>query len=247
MKTIRLNRNSALLNEVKRDSILLDSCFEFQNINHSLDQLKPILYSLPVNAIFSDFAIAVKLAEISADLDIPYYIVATTSAQFFSLIAYLPFLTTEDPNVFSNPLETIAALNSYRVLNNLPPLFPIGPLRSREPQERHHLPWLNEKPAESVVYVNFGSREVMSTDQIRELRKGLEICGRNYLWVIKSNEEGHVSKEFHEFSGDSSPEGSKSRGEIIRGWVDQEKILAHPAIGGFVNQCEWGSVMQAAW
>ncbi|KAL0343839.1 UNVERIFIED_CONTAM: UDP-glycosyltransferase [Sesamum angustifolium] len=286
------------------DSTISDPfIMHFQNMNHSLDQLKPILSSLPVNAIFSDFAIAVKLAEISADLDIPYYIVATTSAQFFSLIAYLPVLTMEDPNVFSNPLgdvkiqelapirkssipptwmddstnyllpvfllpnarslakvkgvllntfnwfepETIAALNSGLVLNSLPPLFPIGPLRSHEPQESDHLPWLDEKPAESVVYVNFGSREVMSTDQIRELRKGLEICGCNYLWVIKGNENVHDSRELQEFSGDSSPEGSKSRGKIIRGWVDQERILAHPAIGGFVNQCEWVSVMQAAW
>ncbi|KAL0450505.1 UNVERIFIED_CONTAM: UDP-glycosyltransferase 13 [Sesamum latifolium] len=286
------------------DSTIRDPfIIHFQNITRSLDHLKHVLSSSPVKAIFSDFAIAAKLAEISADLDIPYYIVSTCSAQFFALIAYLPVLMMEDPNVFSNPLgdvkiqelapiqkssipptwmddstnyllpvyllpnagslpkvkgvllstfnwfepETIAALNRGRVLNSLPPLFPIGPLPSYEPQESHHLPWLNEKPAESVVYVNFGSREVMSTDQIRELRKGLEICGCNYLWVIKGNENVHNSREFQEFSGDSSPEGSKSRGKIIRGWVDQEKILAHPAIGGFVNQCEWVSVMQAAW
>lgn len=286
------------------DSTIRDPfIIHFQNINRSLDQLKPILCSSPVKAIFSDFAIAFKLAQISADLDIPYYIVSTTSAQFFSLVAYLPVLMTEDPNVFSNPLgdvkiqelapiqkssipptwmddstnyllpvfllpnagslpkvkgvllstfnwfepETIAALNSGRVLNRLPPLFPIGPLQSYETQESHHLPWLNEQPAESVVYVNIGSREVMSTDQIRELRKGLEICGCNYLWVIKGNEDVHHSREFHEFSGDSSPEGSKRRGKIIRGWVDHEKLLAHPAIGGFVNECEWDSVMQAAW
>ncbi|KAK4417624.1 UDP-glycosyltransferase 13 [Sesamum alatum] len=285
------------------DSTIRDPfIIRFQNINRSLDQLKPILCSSPVNAIFSDFAIAVKLAQISADLDIPYYIVSTSSAQFFSLVAYLPALMTEDPNVFSNSLgdvkiqelapiqkssipptwmddstnyllpvfllpnarslpkvkgvlintfnwfepETIAAINRSRVLNSLPPLFPIGPLQSYETQESHHLPWLNEQPAGSVVYVNFGSQEVMSTDQIRELRKGLEICGCNYLWVIKGNEERHDSRELHEFSGDSSPEGNKSRGKIIRGWVDQEKLLAHPAIGGFVNECEWGSVMQAA-
>ncbi|KAL0450504.1 UNVERIFIED_CONTAM: UDP-glycosyltransferase [Sesamum latifolium] len=222
------------------DSTIKDPfIMHFQNINHSLDQLKPILSSSPVNAIFSDFAIAVKMAQISADLDIPYYILLLPNARSLSKVKGVLLNTF---NWFEP--ETIAALNSCRVLNSLPPLFPIGPLRSHEPQESHHLPWVNEKPAESVVYVNFGSRDVISTDQIRELRKGLEICGFNYLWVIKGNEKVQDSKEF---VGDSSSEGSKSRGKIIRGWVDQEKILAHPAIGGFVNQCEWVSVMQAAW
>ncbi|KAI6705216.1 hypothetical protein NL676_008178 [Syzygium grande] len=34
---------------------------------------------------------------------------------------------------------------------------------------------------------------------------------------------------------------------IIRGWTDQQEILAHPAIGGFVSHCGWNSVMEAAW
>ncbi|KAI3452255.1 hypothetical protein Pfo_008920 [Paulownia fortunei] len=255
----------------------------FENINRSLYQLNPILSSSQVSAIFSDFVIAATLAQISADLNIPFFIVSTTSAHFFSVVAYLPILLAEDPNVFSNssgdieiqglaPIpksnipptwmhdstnylltayllpnarsiskvrgvllntfewfepETVAALNSGRVLNSLPPVFPIGPLQSYEPQKSHHLPWLSEQPAESVVYVNFGSREVMSTDQIRELGKGLEICGYDYLWVIKGNkEEGHDGVVFQEFSDDSYPEGTPK---------------------GFVNQCEWDSVMQAAW
>lgn len=265
----------------------------FQNINCSLHQLTPFLSSSQVSAIFSDFVIAATLSQISVDLDIPFYVLSTTSAQFFSLVAYLPIMLEENPNVFSSSFEdieiqglepipkssiplawmhtnyllteyllpnarslpkvkgvllntfdwfeahTIAALNSGRVLKSLPPVFPIGPLQSYEPQESNHLPlWLKDQPAESVVYVNFGSREVISADQIRELEKGLQICGYNYLWVMKgSNEEEH-----DKLSGNSYPE---KRG-IIRGEVDQEKVLANPAIGGFLNQCEWDSVMQAA-
>ncbi|KAL0377572.1 UNVERIFIED_CONTAM: UDP-glycosyltransferase 13 [Sesamum radiatum] len=92
---------SAPLDSTIKDPFIM----HFQNINHS--HSTRFLSSSPVNAIFSDFAIAVKLAEISADLDIPYYIVATTSAQFFSLIAYLPVLMTEDPNVFTNRLGDV--------------------------------------------------------------------------------------------------------------------------------------------
>ncbi|KAK6129292.1 hypothetical protein DH2020_037001 [Rehmannia glutinosa] len=265
-----------------------------ENINRSLYQLIPILSSSQISAIFSDFVLAATLSQISADLNIHFYLISTTSAQFFSVIAHLPFLLAENPNIFSNssgdieiqglaPIpksnipptwmndstnylltayllpnarslakvngvflntfnwfepETIAALNSNRVLNSLPPVFPIGPMQSYHPLESLHLPWLSEQPAESVVYVNFGSREVMSTDQIRELRKGLEICRYNYLWAMKDDNG--------EFSGYSCLKGTR-KGEIIRGGVDQEKVLAHPAIGGYVNQCEWDSVIQAAW
>lgn len=271
-----------------------------ENMNRELYRLNPILSSSQVSAIFSDFAIAATLAQISANLNITFYVLSTTSARFFSVVANLPVLLAEDPNVFSNssgaieiqglapipkssiPLawmhnsstnylltayllpnaqslskvkgvllntfdwfeqETIAALSSSRVLNSLPPVFPIGPLPNYEPQKSHHLLWLSEQPAESVVYVDFGSREVISPDQTRELAKGLEICGYNYLWVIKGNKDEGVLEGF---SGDSYPEGTR-KGKIIRGGVDQEKVLADPAIAGFVNQCEWESVILAAW
>ncbi|KAK4490725.1 hypothetical protein RD792_001427 [Penstemon davidsonii] len=271
-----------------------------ENINSSLYQLNPILSSLQVSAIFSDFVIAATMAQIAEDLNIPLYIISTTSALFFSTVAYLPVLIDEDPCTFSNssgkieipgltPVpkssipptwmhdspsnyllaayllpnarslskvkgfllntyewfepETMAALKNGRILNTV---FPVGPLQSYEPQKSHDFPWLNEQPAESVVYVNFGSREVLSTDQIRELGEGLEICGYKYLWVLK-NEEKHDGGEFQELLTDSFLEGTEKTGRIIKGLVNHERVLAHPAIGGFVNQCEWDSIMLAAW
>lgn len=32
----------------------------------------------------------------------------------------------------------------------------------------------------------------------------------------------------------------------MKGWVSQQDILQHPAIGGFVNHCGWNSAMEAA-
>ncbi|XP_021812493.1 UDP-glycosyltransferase 708C1-like [Prunus avium] len=81
--------------------------------------------------------------------------------------------------------ETLAAINSGRVLDNLPPILPIGPLETFEPkkeQDQSYLPWLDSQPAESVVYVSFGSRTAMSSAQITELSKGLERSGYRFLW-----------------------------------------------------------------
>ncbi|KAK6155048.1 hypothetical protein DH2020_009296 [Rehmannia glutinosa] len=229
-----------------------------ENNNRSLYQLIPILSSSQISAIFSDFlksenpnifSSSFGDIEIQGFEPVPKSSVPPTwmnDSTNYLLTAYLlpnAKSLTKVNGVFLNTFdwfepETIAALNSNRVLNSLPPVFPIGPMQSYHPLESLHLPWLSEQPAESVVYVNFGSREVMSTDQIRELRKGLEICRYNYLWVMKDDNG--------EFSGDSCLKGTR-KGEIIRGGVDQEKVLAHPAIGGYVNQCEWDSVIQAAW
>ncbi|KAG6408129.1 hypothetical protein SASPL_131132 [Salvia splendens] len=255
-------------------------------INRSLDQLTPILASIRASAVFSDFAIAATLSQISTDLNIPLLVVSTTSAKFLAVITNIPRLLSQDPNVFSDSAEEIEVqgmpsiqkanipaawlkksstnhlLTEYLVPNaralssvsgilfntfdwfeqetlaalngSQPPLFPVGPLQPYQKLggQQHLLTWLGEKPAKSVVYVNFGSQEVISEDQMRELRKGLEICGYHYLWVISQ--------------GTACFERRDNR-MIVKGGVDQERVLTDPAIGVFVNQCEWQSIMQATW
>ncbi|KAA8547944.1 hypothetical protein F0562_004373 [Nyssa sinensis] len=143
--------------------------------------------------------------------------------------------------------ETIAALMDGRVLSNLPPVFPVGPLQPYKLKNGHHIPWLDDQPAESVVYVSFGSRTAMSNDQIREIGIGLEQSGFAFLWVLKSSKvDENETRELQELLGDSFLESTKKKGMVVRGLVNQEAILAHSAIGGFVNHCEWDSVMEAA-
>ncbi|XP_030512800.1 UDP-glycosyltransferase 708G1-like [Rhodamnia argentea] len=164
---------------------------------------------------------------------------------------------SEAKGIFMNNFEwfeasALAALNKDRVIESLPPVLPIGPL------EPYHAPhdddkrdryrsWLDNQPAESVVYISFGSRTAMSRDQIRELEKGLEKTGWRFFWVLKTSKVDKDDQEDAEhFLNESFLERTKNKGSVIKGWVDQQEILAHPAVGGFVSHCGWNSVMEAA-
>lgn len=143
--------------------------------------------------------------------------------------------------------ESIRALGSGEVLGSLPPIFAIGPLRPFTVQEgKGGCPWLDGQPPESVVYVSFGSRTALSKDQIRELGAGLEMSGVRFLWVVKTTivdkeDDGKV----RDLLGEEFLERIKERGVVVREWVNQTEILAHPSIGGFVTHCGWNSVMEA--
>lgn len=144
--------------------------------------------------------------------------------------------------------ETITAFNNGQVQTGFPPVLPIGPLAPYGLVQSHHpLPWLNEQPAKSVLYVSFGSRTAMSKDQIRALADGLDRSGHRFLWVLKGNKVDKEDKEgLDELLSDSFLERTKNKGMVVKGWVSQEEILQHPAVGGFVSHCGWNSVMEAA-
>ena len=87
----------------------------------------------------------------------------------------------------------------------------------------------------------------MSKEQIRELRNGLERSGCRFLWAIKTTKVGKDEREdLQDLLGSSFLERTKKKGLVCKGWVEQEQVLAHPAIGGFVSHCGWNSVTEAA-
>ncbi|XP_047078822.1 scopoletin glucosyltransferase-like [Lolium rigidum] len=103
------------------------------------------------------------------------------------------------------------------------------------------LRWLEEKPAGSVVYVSFGTLTTFSPAELAEIARGIDLSGKNFLWVISGTES----------SSEWMPEGvaellaHDDRGFIIRGWAPQTLILKHSALGGFVTHCGWNSVLEA--
>nr|BDU79106.1 C-glucosyltransferase [Carthamus tinctorius] len=141
--------------------------------------------------------------------------------------------------------ETIAAVNGGKSIPDFPPFLPIGPLQPHKLElgDQQPLPWLDQQPPHSVAYVSFGSRTALSQSQIAELRKGLAESGRSFLWVVKSKV---VDKDDTESDLDELVGNSSSKGMVVKGWVNQESILSHPAIGCFVSHCGWNSAVEAA-
>ncbi|XP_047060313.1 scopoletin glucosyltransferase-like [Lolium rigidum] len=110
------------------------------------------------------------------------------------------------------------------------------------PDADSSLQWLDTKQPGSVVYVSFGSMVSFSPAELHELARGLDLSGKNFMWVVGS--AGPSSSEWmpQGFADLVAPRG---RGFIIRGWAPQILILNHPALGGFVTHCGWNSTLES--
>ncbi|TKY70479.1 UDP-glycosyltransferase 72E1 [Spatholobus suberectus] len=139
-------------------------------------------------------------------------------------------------------------------------VYPVGPLvRTVEAKPEHGekgavLRWLDGQPAESVIYVSFGSGGTMSEGQMREVALGLELSQQRFVWVVRPPSED-ASGSFFDVAngGDGSlnylPEGFVERtegvGVVVPMWAPQAEILGHPSTGGFVTHCGWNSVLES--
>ncbi|KAL1534345.1 7-deoxyloganetin glucosyltransferase [Salvia divinorum] len=99
--------------------------------------------------------------------------------------------------------------------------------------------WLDGRAPSTVLYVNFGSITVLSPEQMAEFAWGLANSGQSFLWIIRPDL----------VSGENAvlPEGYLAevagRGKMV-GWCAQERVLAHPAVGGFLTHCGWNSTLE---
>ncbi|PIA62959.1 hypothetical protein AQUCO_00200759v1 [Aquilegia coerulea] len=144
--------------------------------------------------------------------------------------------------------ESLKALNEGKVIKGLPPVIPIGPLVPCDFEKGSPLLWLDDQPEGSVVYVSFGSRTAMSREQIRELGVGLVKSGCRFVWVVKDSKVDTEDEEDLEVVlGNGLVEEVKKKGIVMKGWIDQEEVLSHQAVSGFVSHCGWNSVSEAAW
>lgn len=98
-----------------------------------------------------------------------------------------------------------------------------------------------------MIYVSFGSRTTMPREQIRELGAGLEMSGCRFLWVVKSTKvDREETGEIEDLVGEGYVRRIEGRGLVVREWVEQEVVLGHRAVAGFLSHCGWNSVMEAA-
>ncbi|CAI0433031.1 unnamed protein product [Linum tenue] len=131
------------------------------------------------------------------------------------------------------------------LLNQIQPTHPATALDSIGyslwSEEAECLRWLDTKATNSVIYVSFGSITTMSRDHLIEFAMGLVDSDVSFLWVIRPDlvlgESAALPKEF----------GLKveDRFGFISGWCPQEEVLNHPAVGGFITHCGWGSMIES--
>ncbi|CAK7327088.1 unnamed protein product [Dovyalis caffra] len=129
----------------------------------------------------------------------------------------------------------------------LPNIIKVGPLLANGKsignfwsEDLSCLPWLDRQSPGSVIYIAFGSSSRFSQQQFHELAFGLELIGKSFLWVVRSDFINGSSNEY--------PDGFLDRvtnlGKIVK-WAPQEKVLAHPSIACYMTHCGWNSTMES--
>ncbi|KAL0393629.1 UNVERIFIED_CONTAM: UDP-glycosyltransferase 83A1 [Sesamum latifolium] len=136
------------------------------------------------------------------------------SAAAMAIILHIPRLL-EEGNLDSNGLLPVGPLldtNNPKSLSNS---------CNFHPEDASCLSWLHDKPPGSVVYVSFGSLAVLSQQQLDELAFGLELSGRDFLWVVRL--------DLANWSRAVYPDGFLERvgelGKIVK-WAPQESSFS---------------------
>ncbi|CAN6887150.1 unnamed protein product [Brassica oleracea] len=107
-------------------------------------------------------------------------------------------------------------------------------------EETECLDWLDTKAPNSVVFVNFGCITMMSVEQLDEFAWGLVGSGKEFWWVIRPDlVAGEGAAVPPEFIRDTVDRG------MMASWCPQEKVIYHPAIGGFLTHCGWNSTLES--
>ncbi|XP_019172036.1 PREDICTED: 7-deoxyloganetin glucosyltransferase-like isoform X2 [Ipomoea nil] len=110
-------------------------------------------------------------------------------------------------------------------------------------QDQDCFQWLNSKTPKSVVYVNFGSMAVTSPDKLVELAIGLCKSMQNFLWIIRPE---LISGNWSEILPPQFMDAIKGgRRGYVSHWCDQEQVLNHPSVGGFLTHCGWNSIVES--
>ncbi|KAK4478509.1 hypothetical protein RD792_013986 [Penstemon davidsonii] len=154
-----------------------------------------------------------------------------SNPQFF--VTSSPFF----PTIYAiGPLHTVLKYNTIDTTTE--PYNSSGLIKT----DNSGLEWLDSQKPNSVLYVSFGSVISLSREQLMEFWYGLVNTGKLFLWAIRpdlvcdENESGQVPEELKM--------GTRERGRIA-GWVAQEEVLAHNAVGGFLTHNGWNSTLES--
>ncbi|GLU13290.1 hypothetical protein SLE2022_299320 [Rubroshorea leprosula] len=103
--------------------------------------------------------------------------------------------------------------------------------------------WLDGCKDHSVVYVCFGSRYVLTREQMDALAAALEKSGVHFVWCVRYPGGGPTSSDDGVIP-DGFEDRVAGRGFLVKGWAPQVAILRHRAVGAFLTHCGWNSTLE---
>lgn len=133
------------------------------------------------------------------------------------------------------------------------PFFSIGPLHKMAPplttnvlqEDTRCLSWLDKHPPNSVLYVSLGSLVTIEEIELRELAQGLVKSQQPFLWAIRPRLlNGGRNAIDSTLPKDFTDVITSGKGFLVE-WAPQKRVLAHPAIGGFLTHCGWNSILES--
>ncbi|XLU96978.1 hypothetical protein S245_011330, partial [Arachis hypogaea] len=108
------------------------------------------------------------------------------------------------------------------------------------------LEWLDKRDRGSVVYVNYGSLVIMTPKQLSEFAWGLINNKYHFLWVIRPNlVHDNNNNGDRKLSDEYVNVIERCERGLVLGWCQQEKVLCHASIGGFLTHCGWNSTLES--
>ncbi|KAM3395116.1 7-deoxyloganetic acid glucosyltransferase [Capsicum galapagoense] len=193
--------------------------------------------------------------------DFPFYRLTNCETDLFCQLALKEIHSIpRSHGLILNTFEDLDGPLLSRIRSHCPQTYVVGPLHlqlktrladhkrimsssnSLWEEDLSSIQWLDAQPIESVIYVSFGSLATLTKGEILEFWHGLVNSGIRFLWVMRSNLSRE--EEFnHQFVKELA-DGCKERAYVVT-WAPQEKVLAHPAIGGFLTHSGWNSTMES--
>ncbi|KAJ8557630.1 hypothetical protein K7X08_003255 [Anisodus acutangulus] len=191
--------------------------------------------------------------------DFPFYRLTNCATDLYCQLALKEIQSIpRSHGLILNTFEDLDGPSLSLIRSNCPQTYVVGPLHlqlknrladKRMPssnslweEDHSSIEWLDTQPIESVIYVSFGSLAALTKEEILEIWHGLVNSGVRFLWVMRSNL--FREEEFNHQLLKELVEGCKERVYIVS-WAPQEKVLAHPAIGGFLTHSGWNSTMES--